>query len=320
MFKSLRFSDLILESGGRAYMKSRGELITCSREQKRAIRSLLGEVVKIYEDTKKPVFRIQHEDVGYRVALYEGVEWGAGLVWFLRRIPEKVPALDTLGLSDSLVTWLMAHEQRKGLILFSGAQASGKTTSASAYIAERLKRFGGLAVSFETPVEMPLCGPHGEHGVCYQANTDEENLAQAIERSHLCASPDIIYIGEIRNKYAASEALRVSLGSDDQIVVATIHGLDVPAALDRLSTFAREIDGEVAASNLSQSLLAIIQQQLVSAPEGDRVLHVPGFLLVPHSPKYAGIRAKLKTSEFATLREDMREQLNIITYKGIDAI
>ena len=61
--------------------------------------------------------------------------------------------------------------------------------------------------------------------------------------------PDIIYIGEIRNKYAASEALRVSLGSDDQIVVATIHGLDVPAALDRLATFAREIDGEVATSN-----------------------------------------------------------------------
>ena len=63
-----------------------------------------------------------------------------------------------------------------------------------------------------------------------------------------------------------------------------------------------------------------MQQQLVSDPEGKRVLHVPGFLLVPHTEKYAGTRAKLKNSEFISLKEDMREQHNIITYKGIDAI
>ena len=154
-----------------------------------AIGCLLHEVVSTYEETHKPVFRIQHDDVGYRVALYEGVQWGAGQVWFLRRISETVPGLQTLGLPSPIVTWLMTREQRKGLVLFSGAQASGKTTSASSYIAERLKQYGGHAVSFETPVEMPLCGPHGEHGVCYQADTEEENLAQAIERSHLYASP-----------------------------------------------------------------------------------------------------------------------------------
>ena len=40
MFKSLQFSDLILESNGQAYMKSRGELVTCGEETNAGYRML----------------------------------------------------------------------------------------------------------------------------------------------------------------------------------------------------------------------------------------------------------------------------------------
>jgi twitching motility protein PilT len=101
------------------------------------------------------------------------------------------------------------------------------------------------------------------------------------------------------------------------MVVATIHGLDVVAALDRLLTWARELEGEAASRNLENSLLAVIHQDL-SSEDGKRRLRCPEFLLVPFKPEFKGIRAKLKDGNLNDLRNDMREQKNRITYKGLE--
>lgn len=296
------------------------KLVPCAEDTKKEIEILHTEVLKVHEESGRHTFRVMHEDIGYRVALYEGVDWGSGKVFFLRRILEKVPPFIELGLPEALPKWLLDEKQSKGLVLFTGAQASGKTTSASSLVATRLSTLGGHAVSFENPVEMPLDGKHGEFGFCFQAEiTQEEDLAEAIERSHRFASPNIIYIGEIRSKYAASEALRVCLGSDQQIVVATLHGFDLVAALERLVTMAREIDGDVASQNLAQGLLAIVHQQIEN-DEGTKVLNVPQFLLAPFDEKYKGLRAKIQSGEMASLQEEMREQKNRIQYTGLESI
>jgi twitching motility protein PilT len=168
-------------------------------------------------------------------------------------------------------------------VLFSGAQASGKTTSAAAYIAARLALYGGHCVTYEHPVEMPLAGPHGDSGWCYQREiASEADLPAHIERTHRYGSPDIILIGEIRTQYAAAEALRVALGSRRQIVVATIHGQDVISALSRLLTWARSSYGDVACQNLSEVLTAIIHQDIVFTA-GEPLLKVPESLLLPYT-------------------------------------
>jgi len=261
----------------------------------------------------RDTFRLQHENVGYRVAVYEGVTWGFGKVYFLRKVMDEVPDFGSLGYAPHIVKWLLANEQRKGLILFSGGQGDGKTTSAASLIKTRLTHHGGHGVSFENPVEMPLDGQHGEFGVCFQREIEsEEQLGKAIERSHRYASPDIIYIGEIRGKHAACETLRVCLGSENQLVVATIHGLSALAALDRLVMYASKIDGDLAAHNLSQGLLAIIHQRLMV--DGDeKELQVEDALFLPFPTKgepdpYAGARAKLKNNDIHALAEDFNEQ------------
>ncbi|KAF0234898.1 ATPase, T2SS/T4P/T4SS family [Fundidesulfovibrio putealis] len=273
----------------------------------------------------KTTIRFLHQDVHYRAADFEDVN--GGRTWFLRRLPEKVPGLSTLGLPPYLCEWLLMRQQRHGLVLVAGAQASGKTTTASALVAGRLEHFGGHGVTFECPAELPLAGAWGEHGYCFQTEIDSEaELAVHIERAHLYASPNVIFIGEIHTRHAATESLRVAMGSRQQLVVATIHGFDVQAALERLLNWARETDGANAAGHLANSLLAVIFQDLECE---ERLQKVPQFLLLPFPypgqsneslMRVQGTRAKLRSCQLHSLGDDMRQIKNIIGRDGLEAI
>ncbi|MDR2055452.1 MAG: GspE family protein [Desulfovibrio sp.] len=266
----------------------------------------------------KTTFRHTHDGVRYRVARMINID--DQTVWFLRRQPGHAPPFFRQGLPRYLENWLMAPEQCQGLVLFSGAQSSGKTTMASAYIVERLKTYGGHAVTFENPAELPLNGNWGDHGHCYQSEiVDESELPRHIVQAHRLASPNIIFIGEIRTKYTALESLRVALGSSHQLVVATIHGVDVTKALNRLMLWARELDGLNAFLNLSSTLLAVVHLDLVDN-NGKLVLSSPEHLLLPFSEHVLGVRAKLCEGQVQSLKEDMRSLKNRIASEGDGAI
>jgi twitching motility protein PilT len=240
---------------------------------------------------------------------------------FWRRLADAVPSFESLGLLGVLCSWLLAEEQRQGLVLFSGAQASGKTTTASAFVADALNCTEGIQWTFENPAELPLAGSWGSGGYCFQTEiSSDDELAQEIERAHRYASPDIIFIGEIRTRHAAFEALRIALGSSRQLVVATIHGQDVITALDRLVNWARELDGDNARQNLADALLAVIHLSLENDSDGQRRLSSPQFLLLPFKESSRGIRAKLRDGQFHTLNDDMRELKARIAHKGEQGI
>lgn len=320
---SLNFSDLLLLSEKRAYLKGTSDydqqLVAAPPDCEEELGGLLRVVEAAYAKIDPmDSTRVSFGGVSYRVAGNEGV---MGKTWFLRRLPEQVPDFNSLGLPEPITAWLLSPERQKGLFLFSGPQSSGKTTSAAAFVAAKLALQGGHAITFENPVEMPLEGRHGEHGYCFQTQIQSEaELSRHIERSHRYASPNIVYVGEIRTKHAASEALRVSLGSSRQMVVATIHGLDVITALDRLMTYARELDGEVACQNTAQALLGVVYQELIGddVTSGRRTLRVPQFLLTPFTEKSKSIRAKLREGNLIGLENDIREQRGRIRFMGLD--
>lgn len=315
----LQFSDLLLFPDGTARLKgcpgAGPQLVPvpedCAQE--------VADLPALLGRHEQAAMRYRHSGITYRVARIDDVD--GQRIWFLRRLADVVPSFESLGLLPVLCSWLMGREQRQGLILFSGAQASGKTTTASAFVAGRLETYGGHSVTFENPAELPLAGSWGTYGYCFQTEiASEAELAQEIERAHRYASPDIIFIGEIRTRHAALEALRVSLGSSRQLVVATIHGQDVITALERLVTWARELDGDNAGQNLADALLAVIHLSLESGADGQRCLTSPQFLLLPFKESSRGIRTKLRDGKFHTLTDDMRELKARIAHKGEQAI
>lgn len=322
MLAQCAFSDLLLLPDGSAMLKGTPETdqqLTpvpedCHTEitelRARLSSAFLAEA-RLGQDGIKDMpatLRVEHCGVQYRVAdLYDT----KGQTWFLRRLADRVPALNSLGLPEHLLEWLLAAEQKQGLILVTGSQASGKTTTASALLVERLRLYGGHAVTFENPAELPLAGKWGAHGYCFQTEIlGEHELASQIERAHRYASPNIIYIGEIRTRFAATEALRVALGSSQQMVIATLHGLDIVAALERLLNWAREQE-TCAAQNLSNSLLAVLHQD-ICLENNKRHLRIPQFLLLPFDERSKGIRAKIREGQHQSLPDDMRSQRNRI--------
>jgi twitching motility protein PilT len=117
------------------------------------MRGLLGKLQDAYKDRDPALsLNITYLDIAFRAALCMDVKLGR--TFFLRRLPDAVPDFESLGIPIPVTTWLQKKENSKGLLLFSGAQASGKTTSAGAYIAERLKLYGGHGITYEHPVEI----------------------------------------------------------------------------------------------------------------------------------------------------------------------
>lgn len=330
MLKDLEFSDIILLLDGLAYLKgtpgSGQHLVPIPDELKSEVNDLLDHVKEQFKGKDKGASpRIKHMTLFFRAAAFEDVNFGSA--FFMRRLADSVPNLPMIGYSTPMVNWLTNREQcNKGLLLFSGGQGAGKTTSAASFIQERLRLYGGHAVSFENPVEMPLAGAHGDFGRCFQTEIESEaELAYHIERAHRYSSPNIIYIGEIRSKYAASESLRVALGSKQQLVVATIHGLSIITALNRLLTWAVELDGKIAYQNLAQTLVGIIHQELVDEEEKEgirdgkvpqRTLQVPEYMFVPFHDNAKHIRSLLADGNLDKLKDEIRSQRNRAAFSG----
>ncbi|MEG1609969.1 MAG: ATPase, T2SS/T4P/T4SS family [Bilophila sp.] len=327
---ALLFSDLLIYSDGSGRLKGTPgkdrQLVPVPEDCAQEIRaialklggSFLGNSRTSEEGNREipKVIRFEHEGVRYRVADIHDVKNGQN--WFLRRLADSVPNLETLGLPSYIIEWFLQEEH--GLVLISGAQDSGKTTTASSLVARWLTLRGGHAVTFECPAELPLDGDWGTFGHCYQTEIlGESDLAPQIERAYRYAGPNILFIGEIKTRFAAVEALRAALGSSKQLVIATVFGLGIGAALERLINFARELDGENALQNLADSLLAVIHQNLI-AEEDSRKLHIPEFLLLPFAERTKGTRAKIRKGEVHTLGDDITSLKNRIRCEGMAGI
>lgn len=204
-----------------------------------------------------PDFRLEYDSATYRVAILQAVY---GTVFVLRRMPAAIRSLQELGI-PMIYARRLVQEGLTGLVLISGAMKSGKTTAAGAVVAERLLAYGGVAVTAEDPVEMPLEGTHGP-GICFQTHADPNNGGFAgATRNLMRWGANIIFLGEIRDGEAAVEALRA--GVNGHLVISTIHGTDVQVALRRIQTMASEtFEPHTANELLADGLAMVVHMRL----------------------------------------------------------
>lgn len=231
-----------------------------------------------------PDFRIEHDRCSYRVAVLKALN---GTVYVLRRIPLNIPSLRELGMPQIYAQRLM-QEGLVGLVIISGAMKSGKTTAAGALIAERLVAYGGVAVTAEDPIEMPLEGSHGP-GICFQthAYADEGGYAAAA-RNILRSGANLIFLGEIRDGEAAIEVLRA--GGNGHLIITTLHADDIQTALRRLEAMAGEgSDPSSVQALMSDGLAVVIHLRLTG--NGPRRLEAEMLTVRGNTSVRATIRA-----------------------------
>ncbi|HXD50227.1 MAG TPA: ATPase, T2SS/T4P/T4SS family [Gemmatimonadaceae bacterium] len=161
-----------------------------------------------------------------------------------------VHTLETMGFHvDELARIDRLLQAREGLILVTGPTGSGKTTTLYAAL-RKLKERGVNIVTVEDPIEYRLPGI-----VQVQVNEKAGLTFATALRSIMRQDPDVVLIGEIRDRETAEIAIQASLTG--HLVLSTLHTNDAPSAVTRL------IDIGVASYKIATSVKGVLAQRLV---------------------------------------------------------
>ena len=161
-----------------------------------------------------------------------------------------VPVLAGMGFhADELERIDRLLQSREGLILVTGPTGSGKTTTLYAAL-RRIKERGVNIVTVEDPIEYRLAGI-----VQVQVNEKAGLTFASALRSIMRQDPDVVLIGEIRDRETAEIAIQASLTG--HLVLSTLHTNDAPSAVTRL------IDIGVASYKIATAVKGVLAQRLV---------------------------------------------------------
>ncbi len=219
-----------------------------------------------------------------------------GLV--IRRIISRIPTLNELRLPKILNS--LALEQR-GLVLVTGMTGSGKSTTLASMINNRNETNPGHILTIEDPIEF-----YHEHKKCVvtqrEVGVDTESYSVALKNA-LRQRPDVILIGEIRDRDVMEQAL--SIAETGHLCLATLHTNNAYQAIERVvNFFPEEFHGQVRL-NLSMNLKAIISQRLLPSIKGGQVPAVE--VLV----NQALIREQIQKGDYEKIPELMEQNSNI---------
>ncbi|MBS0367499.1 MAG: PilT/PilU family type 4a pilus ATPase [Proteobacteria bacterium] len=193
----------------------------------------------------------------------------------MRYITADMPRLDALGLPEVVTDLVML---KRGLILMVGATGSGKSTTLAAMINHRNENSSDHIVTIEDPIEFLHTN---KRSILNQREVglDTRSYARAL-RGVVRAAPDVILIGEIRDKDGMEAA--INLSGTGHLVLATMHANNCAESLDRIiNMFPREQHNQIFL-DLSQYLRAIMAQRLVMGKDNRRVAAVEVMINTPH--------------------------------------
>ena len=215
---------------------------------------------KIFDETHESNFAFEVPEVGrFRVNVM--LQKGRDAV-VMRRIPTKIASIDDLGLPQVLKSVVSA---KKGLVLMVGATGSGKSTSLAAMIDYRNRQSEGHIITVEDPVE--FIHEHQSSIVHQREVGMDTDSWHAALKSALRQAPDVVLIGEIRDKETMEHA--ISFAETGHLCLATLHATNANQALDRIVHFFPAEQKTQLLMDLSYNLNAVISQRLVPLAVGN---------------------------------------------------
>ena len=274
-------SDLFFTVGAPVKVKIEGSINSVGKTQlsgeltEAAAFGIMNEKqIQTFEDTMECDFAIALPDKSarYRVNVFRQ-RGEVGMV--LRRIPSEIPVVDELGLPDVLKELIL---QKRGLLLMVGATGSGKSTTLAAMINERNRAMSGHILTIEDPVE--FSHPNLKSIINQrEVGVDTMSYRNAL-RASLREAPDVILIGEIRDRETMEAALE--LCNTGHLAISTLHANNANQAMERvINLFPQDLHKQLF-MDLSLNLRAVISQRLVKGLDGRRVAAIEILINTPH--------------------------------------
>ncbi len=273
-------SDLFFAPYSPAKIKIEGKIMPVNKLEmtpkmvkQAALELMTEEQMEAFKEELEIDFAISEKGLGrFRVNVFHQ---RGNVAMVLRYITNELPTLDDLGMPEQLKELTML---RRGLILMVGATGAGKSTTLAAMVNHRNEKTSSHIITVEDPIE--FLHPNKQSIVNQrEVGLDTKSYHRAL-KSAVRAAPDVIQIGEIRDREAMQAAL--DMAGTGHLVLSTLHSNNAAETLDRIiNMFPQEQHAQVF-MDLAHYLRAILSQRLVSGRNGKRVAAVELMLNTPH--------------------------------------
>lgn len=222
-----------------------------------------------------------------------------------RNIKTEIPQFDSLGLPEVLKDVIMT---KRGLVLFVGGTGSGKSTSLAALIDHRNSSSGGHIITIEDPVE--FVHKHKRSVINQREVGVDTRSYKAALKNTLRQAPDVILIGEIRDRETMEHALEFA--ETGHLAISTLHANNANQALERIINLFPEERRPQLLMGLSQNLRAFVSQRLLPTVDGKRCAAVEVLLGTKT------IQELILKNRFTEIKEIMEksENLGMQTFDG----
>ena len=198
----------------------------------------------------------------------------------MRRIVTKIPNFEELNLPPQVEELANNH---RGIIIVSGTTGSGKSTSLAAIIGKINRTRAERIITVEDPIEFQHENAKALVSQV-EVGTDIESYDFAL-RAMMRQDPDTILIGEIRDSFSLTSALRAA--DTGHLVFTTVHATNAPMTIERMVSLFDPAQKELQQTQLGLNLIAVLCQRLAKKREGKgRVPVVEIMMATPLVRKY----------------------------------
>lgn len=262
-------SDLHLKANSRAFLRIKGKLIPCGEDtiSSEKLREMIMSTMS--EDQRELFYKLKEVDYGLRIPNVGRFRVNAytaqGEVEAVLRVIQE-GARNTENLKLPPVINKLAAE-KDGLVLVAGSTGSGKSTTLAAMIDYVNKNYPKRIITIENPVEIL----HNDvKSVISQREVggDTDSFASAL-RSILRQNPDIILIGEIRDRETADSALQAA--QTGHLVFSTIHAGTAEETISRFAGLYPAEERPGVKRSLAYSLKGVLAQRLIVDRTGSKL-------------------------------------------------
>lgn len=263
-------SDIHIKSGDVVRARINGDLVPLT-QKKLSPDQVKGIALKLmpHDEDKERFDKITDYDcswgisgVGrFRVNIMK--QRGSPMI-VMRVIPIEIPTFEDLGLPE-ILNKIANHE--RGMILVTGVTGSGKSSTMAAMINWMNQRKKLHVVTLENPIEFL----HRDHKCSItqrDIGTDTDSFVSGL-RAVLRQDPDVILIGEMRDKITIETALKAA--ETGHLVISTLHTKNAVQTISRIIAVFEPNEQEMIRIRLADSIQAVISQRLVQKQGGGRV-------------------------------------------------
>ena len=305
-------SDIHIKAGDFVRARLNGELIPLT-EQKISHAQVRELAVKLipHEKDRERIDELQDLDCSwglpglgrFRVNILKqrGV---LGIV--MRVVPIEIPTFADLRLPPVLEK---ISQNERGLILVTGVTGSGKSSTMAAMIGYINRNMRKHIITLEDPIEF-LHRDLNSSVTQRDVGWDTESFSTGL-RSALRQDPDVILIGEMRDRDTIDTALKAA--ETGHLVISTVHTKNAVQTLSRIIAVFRADEQEMIRARLADSVQAVVSQRLLPTAKGDGLVVAVEIMLVTGTIRECIIDTERK-DEIIDLVHDGREQYGSQTF------